>query len=185
MPCPNRSNEMKPLPQRHSIRLPDFDYTQNGVYFITICSHQKAHIFGEIIDGKMKLNRIGQIAQQCLLEIPIHFKNSELLVSVVMPNHIHVLIGIMNDNETGTTCRAPTGKTRRSFSRPISGSVSTIIGSFKASVTKIINRESENKRKAIWQRGFYEHIIRNENDLKLTANYIMLNPENWERDSEY
>jgi putative transposase len=177
--------EPKPLPKRRSIRLPEFDYTQNGVYFITNCSHNRAHIFGEIINGEMNLNHIGMIAQQCLLEIPDHFGNSELIASVVMPNHVHILIGILNDEESGTTCRAPTENKSATFSKPISKSISTIIGSYKAAVTKIINREFGKDQTTIWQRGYYEHIIRNEDDLKLTYEYIILNPMNWKKDSEY
>jgi putative transposase len=187
MSCPHLSNDMEPqpLPNRRSIRLPEFDYTQNGVYFITICSHNRTHIFGEIVNGEMNLSRIGEIAQQCLLEIPDHFGNSELIASVVMPNHLHLLIGIINEDKSGTTCRAPTNNKSASFSKPISKSISTIIGSYKAAVTKIIIRAIDIDQKVIWQRGYYEHIIRNEEDLKSSYEYIILNPANWGKDSEY
>ena len=82
-------------PNRHhrrSIRLKEYDYTQPGAYFITICTHDRAGLFGEIVDGEMRLNDCGRVAEQCWLDIPSHFPHAELDAFVIMPNHVHGIL---------------------------------------------------------------------------------------------
>ena len=87
----------KQSPQRKSPRLQGYDYSQSGAYFITICTHNRAHLFGKIVDGKMILNGMGHIARSCWMEIPTHYTNIELDLHVVMPNHVHGIILIHDD----------------------------------------------------------------------------------------
>ena len=167
---------------RRSIRLQDYDYTREGVYFITICSHEKRCLFGRIDTEMMELNRYGKIVQACWDEISNHYPQVDLDYFVVMPNHIH---GIFVINEgSGMIYHATTtsSPTKREFSKPIAGSISTIIGTFKAGVTRQINRISEISIK-VWQRNYYERIIRTEEELMQTRHYIITNPQNWKKDS--
>jgi putative transposase len=173
---------------RKSIRLPDYDYSQNGAYFVTICSYQRNHVFGEINDGQLFYNEIGTIVKQCWNEIPDHFSDVILLDSIIMPNHIHGIIVIQNDDDLnrnrpieGATCCAPTKDPNNKISE---GSLGAIIRSFKGAVTKIVNSKSLSIQTPLWQRGYYEHIIRNERELQKISDYIALNPLNWAKDTE-
>lgn len=86
---------------RRSIRLPEYDYAQPGAYFITVCTHQHACLFGTIVDGEMQLNEMGRMVQACWDEIPAHFAQVELDACVVMPNHVHGIIVICDDYSIG------------------------------------------------------------------------------------
>jgi REP element-mobilizing transposase RayT len=127
----------------------------------------------------MKLNELGNIVEEEWLKTEKLRKDVELDYYVIMPNHFH---GIIINNSRGTMHRAPTNP---KFGNPISGSLSTIIGAFKAAVTRKINRLIKQPVSKIWQRNFYEHIIRNENDLNNIRKYIEFNPLKWELDEYY
>lgn len=161
---------------RRSLRLLGYDYTSAGAYFVTICTQRKECLFGEIADGVMRLNEAGRVAEQCWREIPTHFPHTELDEWVVMPNHVHGIIWI---NGRDTACRVPT---MEQFGKPVSGSVSTIIRSFKSAVTKHINILHNTPGENIWQRNFYERIIRDEAELNGIREYIHSNPALWETD---
>jgi REP element-mobilizing transposase RayT len=158
---------------RRSIRLPGYDYTSAGAYFITICTHNRQCLFGAIDNGQMGMNEVGRIAEQCWYEIPAHFPHAALDAMAVMPNHVHGIIWI---NGRDTACRVPT---MEQFGKPVSGSVSTMIRSFKSAVTKHINLL---RGTPVWQRNFYERIIRDENELNGIRDYIQNNPAQWEQD---
>jgi len=164
---------------RRSIRLKDYDYTTPWWYYITICTYNRKNPFGQIINGKMILSELGIIVEEEWLNTAKLRKDVELDYYVIMPNHFH---GIIINNSRGTMHRAPTNP---KFGNPISGSLSTIIGAFKAAVTRKINRLIKQPVLKIWQRNFYEHIIRNENDLNNIRSYIELNPLKWEIDEYY
>jgi REP element-mobilizing transposase RayT len=135
------------------------------------------------------LNGLGQIVQECLDKIPSHFPNAEIDAFVVMPNHIHGIIFIYENNPSdadtfdrkGTIYRAPT-HTIEQFGKPTVGSLPTIIRTYKAAVTRRAGREFNSAN--IWQRNYYEHIIRDQVDYERIANYIASNPENWQDDQE-
>jgi REP element-mobilizing transposase RayT len=172
---------------RRSIRLVHYDYTRNGAYFITICTHKKIHLFGEIAEGssscpEVVLNVAGAIAERCWLQIPVHFPHVETDEYVIMPNHVHGII-IVSDGGTrrGKACLAPTRAIER-FGKPIAGSIPTIIGSYKSAVTRAINEINSMSGVSIWQRNYYEHVIRNDNDLYEIRKYIRDNPAKWESD---
>ncbi len=164
---------------RHSMRLQGFDYTQEGAYFVTACLQDRACLFGDISDGKMILNDAGLMAEKCWNEIPAHFPHIELDEFVVMPNHIHGII-VLHDGR-GTACRAPTAER---FGKPVAGSLSTVIRSFKSAVTKCFNESRNVSGHRIWQRNYYEHIIRDDASLNLIRQYIIENPSRWAEDEE-
>ncbi len=176
---------------RRSIRLKDYDYTQNGAYFVTICTHDKRCTFGQVVDGAMVVNEWGRIVQACWDEIPAHYPMVELDAFVVMPNHVHGVIMIINDAGRGMACHAPANDTtchapaKREFSKPIAGSLPTIVGAFKSAVTKYINRLPDAPDHPIWQRNYYEHIIRDEKSLNQIRAYVFNNPAKWVEDSLY
>ena len=160
---------------RRSNRLPGYDYSQNGYYSVTICTNDKKHLFGHVVNKEMVLSKYGEIVQQCWEKIPEHFPNIEIDEFQIMPNHVHGIIHICR----GTACRAPT---KGMFGKPLPGSLSTIIRSFKSAVTRQINQSRNTPGTRLWQRNFYEHVIRNEKDLLRIREYIISNPENWDKD---
>ena len=190
---------------RRSIRLRDYDYTQDGVYFITICAHNRECVFGEIMGGEMKLNRWGELVRGCWEGIPQHFENVELDEYIIMPNHVHGIIVINRWDQKNTTAKntgvANVGarhalplQNKQSPSdndapmpapgKPIAGSLGIIVGSFKSAATKRINEQRGTSGTTIWQRNYYEHVIRNAESLDSTRLYVQTNPAQWDADSE-
>ncbi len=177
---------------RRSIRIPGYDYTRPGGYFVTIVAQNRACLFGEVAGGEMVLNAAGRIAEECWRAIPEHFPNVELGVYVVMPNHLHGII-ILNEHGRGTIYRAPTDGahsteyraptvTTEQFQKPVEGSIPTIVRTYKAAVTRRIGRELNGG--GVWQRNYYEHILRNDEDANRVHNYIQSNPAMWAEDDE-
>lgn len=169
-----------------SIRLPNRNYAANGYYFVTICTHQKHCYFGNIVNNKIQLSPIGETANKFWLEIPQHSQYTYLDEYIIMPNHIHGIIVIDNPNNLcrNVACNVPTidddiAKIMSELS-PKSGSLSTIIRSYKAAVTRWCNQNNYNNFK--WQPRFYEHIIRNDGSLDIIREYIMNNPLKWSAD---
>ncbi|MBI9051887.1 MAG: transposase [Anaerolineaceae bacterium] len=167
------------------MRLKRYDYTDPGYYFITICTHQRRMLFGNIENEAIHMNELGEIAQEKWREISNHFENVNLDYFVVMPNHIHGIIQII-DSQSVETRHA--SSLQNMDIKPISGvkpkSLCAIIGSYKAAVSRQINRSSIPSDTPIWQRGFYDHIIRNESSLIKLRQYIENNPLQWQLDHE-
>lgn len=171
---------MKFDPKKHhrrSIRIKEYDYTQPGGYFITIVTYHRDLLFGEIVNEEIRLNEFGQIIDECWRAIPDHFPNVELGAYVVMPNHIHGII-IIHDGR-GRIYRAPT---QEQFQKPVAGSIPTIIRTFKSAATRRIGRELN--ATGIWQRNYYEQVIRNHKDWDRIHRYIESNPSMWAQDNE-
>lgn len=182
------------LPQRRSIRLPDYDYSTHGYYFVTICTQDRQEMFGEINDGKMVLNDMGKMIEDWWKKIPGRFDSIALDQHQIMPNHMHGIV-IIDDSVTyasvGVDPRVdpsmemnPIGRTHRSA--PTLGNT---IQWFKTMSTNEYIRnvkthgwQSFNKR--LWQRNYYEHVIRNDQSLQEIREYIINNPANWEKDKE-
>ena len=158
------------FPQRKLQRLNNYDYSQNGYYFITIGTHNKIYIFGKINEGVLFLNEWGEIAESELLQIPKHFPFVSLDNYVIMPNHVHVIVAIEKYFENH-------GITERSRPFP---TVSTIIGLYKSGVSNKIHKI--NPEIVIWQKSFHDHIIRNEIDHQNIWEYINMNPQKWMED---
>jgi len=172
--------------QRRSVRLRDFDYAYRGFFFVTICTHDKQPILGKVINYKTNLSPIGKIVEECWRDIPEHFPNVKLDEWVVMPNHLHGIVVIkypkdFDPDRKGTACCAPTSLAAdyENFGKPVAGSLATIIRSLKSAVTKRVNEASTNRDSPVWQRNYYEHVIRTEESLNKIRNYIWENPIHW------
>jgi len=165
-----------------STRLKEWDYSSSGYYFVMICTKNRECFFGNIVDGKMELSEIGEIAKQCWLEIPQHFQDVKLDEFVIMPNHVHGIIIINNRNvETrhGVSLQKQNSNTNQ-FSKPVSGSLSTIINQYKSTVMRWCRKDGYDN--FAWQSRFYEHIIRNGKSLQKIREYISNNPLKWDID---
>jgi REP element-mobilizing transposase RayT len=149
---------------RRSIRLKDFDYSFPGAYFVTIVTCNRSNLFGEMENEIVNLNQTGKLVCNEWLRLQTRFPGVEIDEFVIMPNHLHGVI-IMNPSE----------------SKPTLGS---IVGSFKSSTSRLINALQKIKGIPVWQRNYYEHIIRNKEDLNRIREYIANNPSQWKDDDE-
>jgi len=165
---------------RRSIRLKGYDYSQAGAYFITICTQDRACLFGDVVDGEMRLNDVGGMVHDEWLRTADMRPNVELDAFVVMPNHFHGII-ILHPDGRGTLQRTPT-TTVEQFGKPTSNTVPTIVRLFKSASTKRINEHRGTPGVSVWQRNYYEHIIRNEESLNRIRQYIYENPARWDMD---
>jgi putative transposase len=172
-----------PLPHRRTIRFQGFDYSQAACYFVTICSREKRSLFGKICNAKMQLNVIGRIVNECLTEIPSHFANVEVPVHAIMPNHLHSILVLRERARHAVPLRA---QSRRAevFGEPVAGSIPTIVRSFKAAVTKKARVILGWPLFEVWQRNYFERVIRNEDEFRKTWQYICENPARWDFDPE-
>ena len=167
---------------RRSIRLQGYDYSRAGAYYITIVVQGRGHLFGEVVNGEMILNEYGQIAAEAWQWLEEQYPYVELGAWVVMPNHAHGIIILHEDGRGGSrTAPTPSGDTAGMVKRKPLGS---LIGAFKTVSTKKINILRNTEGAVVWQRNYYEHIIRNEQDYQAKHDYILSNPENWEDDDE-
>jgi len=156
---------------RRSIRLRNYDYSQPGAYFVTLSTYQRTFLFGEIKEQRMLLNQYGKTVQFCWADIPNHYSSVLLDSFVVMPNHVHGIIIIT----VGAGLKpAPTRK------YPLS----EIIRAFKTFLARQINKIRATLGVPVWQRNYYERIIRNEKELASIREYIENNVIEWESDSE-
>ena len=193
---------------RRSIRLKGYDYSSEGTYYVTIVAQGRECLFGEIIDGEMHLSKYGEIIQKWWDEIPVHFTNVELGVFVIMPNHIHGIIFIIDNrrgevisprdhpnsnNQENVNNKNQGGGTNDEITKNQGGetpplprrTLGQIVAYFKYQSTKEMNKiETENSITKFWQRSYYEHIIRNEKELQQKTDYIMDNPSQWNEDDE-
>jgi REP element-mobilizing transposase RayT len=185
---------------RRSIRLREYAYTQVGAYFLTMCTFKKAPLFGKLQDGKMLLSPLGFIVEDCWTEIPNHFARVELDLYVIMPNHFHGIVVLQESPGRGTACRALAAEelgglvcgegtacrapTAEQFGRPVPESVPTIVRSFKSAATKRANASLGTPGAALWQRNYFEHVIRDTQSLNRIREYIATNPAKWESDHD-
>ena len=183
---------MKYDPQKHhrrSIRLKNYDYASPGAYFVTIVTHRRQCLFGNVMDGQMRLNEFGEIVRDEWLKTETIRPRVQLDEYVIMPNHVHGIIIINDDNRRGTLQHAPTIMQRtptiEQFGKPTSDSIPTIIRLLKSATTKRINEYRNTPAVPVWQRNYNEHIIRNETELQQIRQYIANNPINWENDENY
>jgi putative transposase len=168
---------------RRSIRLKGYDYSLPGAYFVTMVTWKREEIFGKIVNAKMYLSDFGKIAYE------EWYRTAELRTNVtlyenefvVMPNHVHGIIWIIDNPKEKPSSPTPANETEK-FGKPKPDSLSTIIRAYKSAVTYRINGIQETRGIPIWQRNYYEHIIRNEIDLKNISNYIDNNPLRWQED---
>ena len=184
---------------RKSVRLKGYDYTEPNAYFVTVCTHYKRCIFGEVVHHEMALNAYGHVAHECWQGIPNHFPVVELDAFQAMPNHVHGIIAITS-RPGGADSLPPTEAARPGeCARPVQGtrctararpcgparkSLGAIVGSFKSAVTKRINQLRRAPGTHVWQTNYHEHIIRNEREFTRIRDYIINNPASWELDRE-
>jgi putative transposase len=198
--------------QRRSIRLKGYDYTQAGAYFLTICVYERECRFGEVMDDLVCLNGYRRIAQRKWERWPARFNNIALDAFIVMPNHVHGIIliadqsvgkgtaGVGDANVLKEPRRAPTSRELTSwiepavpllpnnpqnieqFGKPVPGSIPTIVRSYKSAVSRRIHRLRGTPAGPVWQRNYYEHVVRNEADLHCIQAYIQSNPAHWTAD---
>lgn len=171
-------------PERKVSRLADYDYRQGGWYFVTVCSKDRAVIFGRVEDGAMKRNALGEITaaewERTFVLRPYLVED----VFVVMPNHVHLLFGLLDDGED-TARRVPTADSSgspRQFGRPVTRSVSSIIGAYKSAVTREVNRQWDRAGGTLWQARFHDRIVRDEREHEAIRQYILDNPLRWHLD---
>jgi len=169
--------------KRRSIRLPGADYSDPGGYSLTICSAGRKNTFGKIRDGKTELSPLGEIVQECWVAIPQHFASAEIKEFVVMPNHLHGIVVL----HVGARYIVPSDRMARqteSFQSPTKGTIPTIVRAFKAAVTRIAREQTGFSGGEIWQRNYFEHVLRNGQEYADASRYILENPKKWEWDKQ-
>jgi putative transposase len=170
---------------RRSIRLQGYDYSQAGAYFFTVCTRCRECIFGDVVTGQMQPNDMGRIVQSVWNSLPRVYDGIELDTFVVMPNHVHGIIIIRS--AVGAIHESPL-QMERATPRPIVHRrrmlVSKIIGRFKMVSAKQVNILRKSSGTALWQRNYYEHVVRDEVSLTRIRQYIVDNPAQWEFDEE-
>ncbi len=160
---------------RQSPRLHGYDYSLPGAYSITLVAYHRECLFGNKLGEKMQLNKAGIIVEKYLTEISIHYPWTEVGVFVVMPKHVHVII-FLNEN-TEEIC-----KRRSHEDRHCVIGLPSIIGTYKSFTARKINHLRKAHGTPVWQRSYYDHIIRNDDDLRNIWQYIESNPQNWRKD---
>ena len=178
---------------RQSIRLKGYDYSQPGTYFVTLVAQNRERIFGTVEGNQIRLNKIGELVANCWLSIPKYFDIARLDEYVLMPNHFHGIINIDESYGKGEASLGIITSPIESISgdaSPLqprgtqSKSLAAIIQNFKSIITRNVNRIYFEVGKKIWQRNYYERIIRNERELNAIRRYIHDNPLNWALDKE-
>lgn len=189
-------------PQKHhrrSIRLKGYDYSVAGAYFVTIVAWQREMLFGEIVNGGMKLNRYGYIVRDVWFDLKNHYRHVELGTFVIMPNHVHGILILVDDGRGGSSITGgtnpsddliagaeprPIDQTRPYVKTKPRHGLPEIVRAFKSFSARRINRLRRTNGIPVWQRNYYEHIIRNDDDHDRIHRYIESNPSMWTDDDE-
>ena len=170
---------------RQSIRLPGFDYATPGAYFVTIVTQNRECLFGDVVDGVMCLNELGRTIDDTWNAVPTRFPNVTTDAWVIMPNHVHGVVVVTErlhgPSGVGVIHELPlpvTPPVRRRMAIPL------VVGYLKMNASKQINIIRNNPGTPVWQRNYYEHVIRTDDELNRIRQYIVDNPKNWETDPE-
>ncbi|MGZ9262635.1 MAG: transposase [Candidatus Binatia bacterium] len=163
--------------KRRSIRLANYDYSQDGAYFLTLCAQARLSIFGQIVDGVMQLNECGSLVASEWCRTSAIRPHVALDEFVVMPNHFHSIVAIEGSRRGVLRYAHPR------FQSP-SQSLGSIVRGFKSATTTLINSMRNSPGAPVWQRNYYEHVIRNESELIGIREYIANNPHQWSLDRE-
>lgn len=171
---------------RRSIRLQGYDYSQAGAYFLTIVTQGRECLFGEIVNGVMQLNQCGEIVCVEWEKSAEIRREVELGPYVVMPNHFHAVVVLVNHRDpiVGATGRSPLPESPIRPNGPKTKSIGALMAGFKSSVTKRINEMRNTPGLPVWQRNYYEHIIRNQQSMDRIVLYMETNPARWVEDRE-
>ena len=167
---------------RRSIRLRGYDYSQSGAYYLTICTYKRKCIFGEIVDGTMVSNECGKILDYCWSDLPNHYHHIKLANHVIMPNHFHGIVII----SVGAGYKpAPTETEPAPTDPQTTHALPEIVRGLKTFSARRINEYRNTPGIPVWQRNYYEHIIRDEESLARISKYIVENPARWGKDINY
>jgi putative transposase len=166
----------RPIHHRRTIRLPGWDYTADGAYFVTVCTNSRTDLFGEIVDGRMHLNAVGDAVAGAWRWLSEQYSYVVLDEWCLMPNHLHGIVTLTGrgGSRTAPTCQIIVPPRRKTVGR--------LIGAFKTVSTKQINQLTNTPGAVIWQRNFWEHIVRDVAELDRIRDYIRENPTNWPAD---
>ena len=193
---------MKFDPDRHyrrSIRLKDYDCSQDGAYFVTVCVKDHACLFGYVGEREMNLNEYGQLVMKCWETIPGHFPHVRTDEFIIMPNHVHGIVFVNNCRGEVSSPDSIIIKSTQQGGEPSGGAgtsegveapplrkitLGRIVAYFKYQTAKQINQNRNTPGTPVWQRNYYEHIIRDEKELQAIREYIRYNPLNWDEDEE-
>lgn len=183
---------------RRSIRLREYDYSRAGAYFFTICTHERICLFGEILEGTMALNSYGTMVERVWSDVPNHYAHVALDQFIIMPNHVHGIVFLIDEGPVGAGFKPAHG------CKPASGAESTqdlqpgptkcgtpmkrhglseIVRALKTFSARHINEARKSPGTPVWQRNYYEHVIRNEADYDRIAEYVATNPQRWNDDT--
>ncbi|ACF46473.1 conserved hypothetical protein [Prosthecochloris aestuarii DSM 271] len=186
---PEDSNGKHPLRKRKHLRLSEYDYAQEGAYFVTVCTQDKKCLFGDVVDTAMVLNDAGEMVERCWQEIPVHFPHVALDCFVVMPNHVHgiVFIGDASDivgakNFSPLRLSKPCNNIQNQKPSGTSKTIGSIVRGFKIGVTKWMRQNTSTHK--VWQRNYFERVVRHERELHDVRTYIANNPLKWALDHE-
>ena len=176
-----------PQHYRKPLRLPGYDYSQQGAYFVTVVTNHRLCLLGDVFDGEMRPNSYGQIVMRCWDDLVHHYPQVSRDEFVVMPNRVHGIL-ILNDvgaglepNDVGAGLKPASTQPNRSYKRL---GLPEIVRGFKTFSARHINALRNTRGVAVWQRNYYEHVIRSERELDGTREYILNNPLQWELDTE-
>jgi REP element-mobilizing transposase RayT len=162
-------------PRRRSLRLRGYDYSSSGAYFVTVCIHDRKCILDDVIEGAFQPSSAGEIVKACWYELAYHYAGLALDALTIMPNHVHGVLVFLDPVGAGLK-PAPTTTRRRTLSE--------VVRAFKTFSGRRINELRASPGLPVWQRGYYEHIVRTEKGLREIRRYILDNPKNWSRDPE-
>ena len=167
--------------KRRLLRLQGYDYSQAGGYFITLCASDRAHLFGQITDSKTQLSPVGELARRTWLNLPEWFPYVELDCYVIMPNHIHGVLLLLPEDRTRVVVVSSRNEDSAHVDRDhhkagtLEKSLGAVIQAYKSGVTRECNQHSGEKSR-LWQRGYYDHVIRDERGLERIREYVTWNP---------
>ena len=168
-------------PRRRATRLRDHDYSAPCAYFVTMCTQNRLLLFGRVIGDKMAANRLGSIVEDCWTRLPDHYDNVSLDAFILMPNHVH---GVINIEDKPTVVGAGFKPAlAAALASKLSG-VPEIVRAFKTFSARRINEMRASPGTPVWQRGYYDHVIRTESELDRVRTYIVDNPRKWSEDAD-
>ena len=197
-------------PTRRRMRLEGYDYSTPGAYFVTACTQDRRPLFGRVIDGRMAANPLGTVVEDCWDELPDHYDSLALDAFILMPNHVHGVI-LLQDEPNNASVGAglqpaiPRNDAARrhgmheivrtsvgaglqpAIPRPAASrrhGLPEIVRAFKTFSARKINRMRASTGASVWQRGFYDHVIRDEDELDRVRTYILDNPRKWSEDPD-
>ena len=173
-----RGSQTRSYPRRRAIRLRGYDYTQQGAYFVTICTWGRLCALGDVVDSEMVLSDAGQLAQAAWQALPQHYPGVRLDAWVIMPNHVHGIIVL----EAGQRAGLKPAPTR--LSPDPKPALSELVRAFKTFSARRINTARNTVGSPFWQRNYYEHVIRDDATLNRIRQHIVDNPANWHEDPE-